>query len=273
MRTSFDQARNAIAFLEYHRLEPSAVHYGLTLLHLSGSYPTLSHDIATSIEDGNGPSEARFAELAITYASDLGFGIGIGIGSFASRLATTERDLSGLRLQLAGLKARIDAGGGIAVDAERDGLTNALNQIGARRVLERLGAQDQRYVVLMFSIDGLVAINREFGNTVGDNILNAFAAKLSKTFPEQEAIRWAGNEFIVVIPGRTVTAVRELAEEVLALLEQRKFRLRESGEAIGTVTASAAIVSDHGGDIEGVLEEARGKLMLAMRDGGNRVEA
>lgn len=270
MRTSFDQARTALAFLEHHRLEPGPAQYGLALLHLSGTVPALSREIDTAIEDGGGLGEARCAELAMIYAS--GSGLNIGIGSFANRLATTERDLAGLRVEVAGLKARLDTGRGLAVDAEHDGLTNTLNQVGARRVLDRIGEQDQRYVVLMFSIDRLVAINRDYGNTVGDNILNAFAAKLAKTFPEQEAIRWAGNEFIVVIPGKTVTAVRELAEEVLALLEQRKFRLRESGEAIGTVTASAAIVPEHVGNFEVILREARARIEAAAAAGGNRVE-
>ncbi|MGQ7414287.1 GGDEF domain-containing protein, partial [Streptococcus suis] len=100
--------------------------------------------------------------------------------------------------------------------------------------------------LLMFSIDGLVGINREFGASVGDNVLNAFANKLRKIFQDQEPIRWSGNEFVVVLPDHTVTAARGLAEEVLSLVERRKFRLLETGEWIGTVTGSASIVSDQG---------------------------
>lgn len=138
-------------------------------------------------------------------------------------------------------------------------------------MLDKLVAQDQRYVLVMFGIDGLVAINRQYGNTVGDNILNAFATKLASAFPDHEAIRWSGNEFIVAIPQQTMTAVRAQAEEALQLLERRKFKLRESGEAIGTVTGSAAMIAGHGKGVEWVIDEARAKLQGAMLAGGNRV--
>ena len=41
--------------------------------------------------------------------------------------------------------------------------------------------------------------------------------------------------------------------------------------AIGTVTASAAMVAGHGNGIEWVIDEARAKLQGAVLAGGNRV--
>jgi len=275
MRIEFDQARNALAFLQYHQLEPSAVNYQTALVHLSRSYRPLFTDVVSSI-DAAELTDAKFSELATLHAAGIADWAGDGRvredeSATAARLTAAEQSLAELREQVAALTARVEAGGHGVVDAEHDELTKALNQTGARRVLDKIAAGDQRYVLLMFGIDGLVGINREYGNSVGDNILNAFAAKLANIFTAHEAIRWAGNEFIVAIPGQTMTAVRGQAEEVLQLLERRKFRLRESGEAIGTVTASAALVSDQGHDIEWVIEEARAKLQGAMLSGGNRV--
>lgn len=280
MRTNFDQARDALAFLEYHRLEPSALNYGTALAHLSEAYRALSGDVAASIDKGE-LNDARFAELGREYAAAIAetgpepdaAEMPADGGSIAERLATTERDVAQLREQVAALLATVERGHGGMVDAEHDELTHALNQTGARRVLDKIAAQDQRYVLVMFGIDRLVAINRQYGNSVGDNILNAFANKLSNTFPEHEAIRWAGNEFIVAIPGQTRSAVLAQAEEALLLLERRKFKLRGSGEAIGKVTASAAMVADQNNDVQWVIEEARAKLQGAMLAGGNRVVA
>jgi len=270
MRIEFDHARNALAFLEYNRLEPSVANYRTALVHLSKACQPLSEDVSSSI-DGAGLTDARFAELAETHASGIAAWYrDPAESSIVARLTATERSLSELREQVAALMSRMDAGRR-PIDSEHDELTNALNQTGARRVLDRIAAQDQRYVLLMFGIDGLVAINRQYGNTVGDNILNALATKLTNIFTDHEAIRWAGNEFIIAIPGQTMTAVRAQAEEVLQLLERRKFKLRGSGEAIGTVTASVALVSDQDNGIEWVIEEARAKLQGAMLSGGNRV--
>lgn len=278
MRIDFDQARDALAFLEYNQLEPSAVNYATALAHLSEQYQSLSGDIMASIESA-GLTDSRFAELTTLHAAAIaGFGSVEGAsqsegddGSIAARLTATERSLAELREQVAALMAQAETGRGPAVDAEHDELTNALNQNGAHRVLDKIAALDQRYVLIMFGIDDLVAINRQYGNSVGDNILNAFATKLASTFPEHEAIRWSGNEFIMAITGQTIMALRAQAEEVLLLLERRRFKLRGSGEAIGKVTASAAMVSDHHNSIEWVINEARAKLQGATLGGGNRV--
>ncbi|PZO78210.1 MAG: hypothetical protein DI632_06940 [Sphingomonas hengshuiensis] len=264
MPIRFDQAHAALAFLERHRLEPSPALYDLALVHLSGADPALSQAIEQAVAEDGGLGAQRAAELHATLRGRPG---PADPDALALRIAATERDIATLRDQMAALRALLPGS-----DAEHDNLTNALNQTGAQRILDQIGQQDRRFVVLVFGIDRLVNINREFGHSVGDNILNAFAAKLQKIFPEQEAIRWGGNEFIVVIPGQTITAVRVAAEEVLQLLAERNFRLRGSGASIGQVTASAAVVPDHVGKFEEILREARAKIEAAVAAGGNRVE-
>jgi len=188
-----------------------------------------------------------------------------------ARLTAAEQELADLKGQFEALRVAMRADVPALVDREHDRLTSALSPIGARRVLDQVGKHDRRYVILMFGIDGLVGINREFGTSVGDNVLNAIATKLRTIFPEQEAIRWSGNEFIVVVPDRTITAVRALAEEVLSLIETRRFKLLETGEWIGTVTASAAIVLAQGEELNALLDTARVKLEGAIAAGGNQV--
>lgn len=270
METTFEQARAALDFLERHRLEPSVEFYELALVYLLASDPLLAEHVDLAIEEDGALTTTRAAGIAAALR-DRRLGSG-DAAVLATRVAATERELTALRDQIAALRALVLSQIGPGDDAEHDRLTRTLNQTGAQRILEQIGQQDRRYVVLMFSIDRLVAINREFGHSVGDNVLNAFAVKLKRIFPEQEAIRWGGNEFIVAIPGQTTTAVRELAEEVLGLLEQRNFRLRDTGASIGKVTASAAVVSDHVGDIDAILREARVKIEAATAAGGNRVE-
>lgn len=270
MATTFEQARAALDFLEQHRLEPRVEFYELALVYLYQSDPLLAEDVDRAIERDGALTMARAADIAATLRDRRS--VPGDATALATRVANTERELTALRDQIAALRALVLSQIGAGDDAEHDRLTHALSPVGARRILEQIGQRDRRHVVLMFSIDRLVAINREFGHSVGDNVLNAFAAKLKRTFPDQEAIRWGGNEFIVAIPGQTATAVRELAEEVLGLLEQRNFRLRDTGASIGKVTASAAVVSDHVGDIDAILREGRAKIEAAVAAGGNRVE-
>lgn len=315
MQMQYDRAKDALAFLNHHQLEPSATHYHLALTFLSGADPVLSRHIRSLIDDGlrltaddaarligqmtgqgGDFTPARTQQALAGHAerlqslADEASGVTQALGDdvrhvvrhasdtmpdgdgVVARLAKAERELAELKEQFAALRVAVQADTPAIPDQEHDGLTNALTQMGARRMLDQLGISNRRFVVLIFSIDGLVGINRDFGNSVGDNVLNAFASKLKTIFSDQEPIRWAGNEFVVVVPDRTVTAVRTLAEEVLTLIETRKFRLRGSGEWIGTITASAAIVPDQNESMDKILNRGREKLDNAIRQGGNRIE-
>ena len=307
MQVMFERARDALAFLEHQRLEPTVPHYGLALIHLTGGNAALSREIAGLIGDGFRLTAtdaarmiARYVPLPVPtgiadHAERLGSladearavtrTAGANVGDLVreaqgalpsgdetvQRLAAAENELAMLRQQFEMLKKAMVADVRRAIDPEHDPLTSALKPAFAGHVLDQIDKHDRRHVIVMHSIDGLVEINREFGTSVGDNVLNGFAAKIQKQFPEQEVIRWAGNEFIVVVPDRTITAVRSQAEDVLSLLESRKFKLAETGEWIGTVTASGAVVMDQGDDFPAMLGRARETLAGAVAAGGNRV--
>lgn len=307
MQTLFARAREALAFLEHQRLDPNPAHYALALIHVGGGNATLSREIAGITGDGFRLTEADVARLVARHvpqpmasgmvahaerlesladeARDVTRTAGAEVGAMVrraedalaggdatvERLAAAESELAMLRQQFETLKQAMVADVRRAIDPEHDPLTSALRPAFARHVLDEIEKHDRRYVMVLLSIDGLVEINREFGTSVGDNVLNGFAAKIQKQFPEQEVIRWAGNEFVVVVPDRTITAVRSQAEDVLALLETRKFKLAETGEWIGTVTASGAVVIDQADDFNAMLGRARETLATAAAAGGNRV--
>ena len=189
-----------------------------------------------------------------------------------ARLADAERDLAELRDDFVTLRNAIGVPGAARADVGHDELTQALNQMGARRVLDPLARQGRTYVLMMFVIDDLIGINNRFGRPVGDNVLNAFAATLREGFPGVELIRWTGNEFVVVAADLALMAARALAEDALAALRERRLKLRGTGEWIGTVTASAGIVVGHGEAPEALLAQARMHALSAAALGGNQIK-
>lgn len=52
MTATFEQARNSLAFLEQHQLEPSAVNYDLALRYITGTAPDLTREINLQTDGG-----------------------------------------------------------------------------------------------------------------------------------------------------------------------------------------------------------------------------
>jgi diguanylate cyclase len=191
---------------------------------------------------------------------------------FLSRLADAERELAELRSNVAKLQERIDNKADGGWDEGRDTLTQALNRDGAHDLLRKLTSDGRSYIIIMFALDNLADLNAKHDRSVGDNILSALASTLRDFFQEQELIRWAGNQFIVVLRETPLMHARVMAEEALLAMSQRRLKLRGTGEWIGVVTASAGIVVGHREITTDVLELARANLVSASEAGGNRVK-
>ncbi|WP_082462607.1 GGDEF domain-containing protein [Sphingobium sp. Leaf26] len=245
-----------------------------------------AHDTGKAIDDRE-RAVARHTEELGTLTSDahdlteaLGRDVGvivnqpdhslINTNNLVMRLSAAERELAELRDEFVTLRNAINVPVQPRSDSGQDELTNALNQTGAWRVLEPLLREGHIYVLIMFIIDDLVSINARFGREVGDNVLNAFAATLRQEFPEEDLIRWNGNEFLIVVTDASSMAARIRADEALAAFAARRLRLRGTGEWIGAVTASAGIVTSRGEEPEVILEIARSSALAAADQGGNR---
>lgn len=195
-----------------------------------------------------------------------------GTSDFVARLSDAERELAELRSNVEKLQAHIAGREEVQEDIGRDALTQALNQTGAQSLLEAFTRDARDYVLIMFSVDDLTELNEHFGRSVGDNILDAFAATLRQFFQEQELIRWSGNKFVTVMRGTALMAARLIAEEALVAMADRRLKLRGSGEWIGVVTASAGIVVSQNETITEVLERARANVLAAAALGGNKLK-
>ncbi|UAK24704.1 GGDEF domain-containing protein [Sphingomonas nostoxanthinifaciens] len=299
-------------FLERHQLDPSPANYNFAIYYVTMPASALAREVDAMAYDGIRLSSAvvlglierhalpdtgafadhrertmeRQAEELGTLTSearDLTEALGRDVGSMAlqtdawpgasdlaARLSEAERELAELRDEFQRLRDEIASSAERPAGEDHDAATQA--QDDALRDLEPRVENSRTFVMLMFSIDGLLVINRRFGRSVGDNVLSAFEATLRDIFPKSEPVRYAGNEFIIATPDLAATGARLHAEEALAALEARRLKLRGTGEWIGTVTASAGIAVGQGEPLKAVLGRARASMADAAAQGGNRVE-
>ncbi len=79
-----------------------------------------------------------------------------------------------------------------------------------------------------------------------------------------------GEEFVVILEGLAVPAAEAVIQKALDALAARTFRVRESDEALGTITFSAGVVP-FGADGSSALKHADELLYAAKAQGRNMV--
>lgn len=100
--------------------------------------------------------------------------------------------------------------------AKTDPLTGLANRRGVEEALTRETDRARRYgsplSVLMIDVDQLKEINDRFGHAAGDAVLQNIAAVLVETVRSVDVPgRWAGDEFLVVLPDTGAAAAERLA--------------------------------------------------------------
>lgn len=197
---------------------------------------------------GSGPRSARRAtlpEASLAAAARV----------LVERLDNTQRELT---LTLALLSAETEV-------ATRDPLTGLLNREGLERWLggtETDGLPMPSMGVILLDLDGFKEINDTRGHPAGDRLLQGVAgALLASTRPGDIAVRWGGDEFVVLSPMAT--------DDELATIARRLLEAIAAVEVDGaSVRASAGVQTCSERPLP--LERADAALYIAKAAGGGR---
>jgi diguanylate cyclase (GGDEF)-like protein len=162
----------------------------------------------------------------------------------------------------------------LAFLATHDPLTGLPNRTLILDRVEQMlarGIRSQTPVAALFiDLDNFKTINDTLGHAVGDELLQAVAARLEGAVRQADGLgRLGGDEFVVIAEELSLAAGPELvAERLLAALEP-PFKLGPKGETRLTVTASIGIASGGHMTAEELLREADIAMYSAKWDGRN----
>jgi diguanylate cyclase (GGDEF)-like protein len=159
--------------------------------------------------------------------------------------------------------------------AEADPLTGACNRRAGdallNSTLRTAIAAQQPYALLFVDLDHFKQVNDLHGHAAGDECLRAAAQAIRSSLGAGDVlVRYGGEEFLVIAPGRAPEASRELGET----LRQAVLRLRvPNGAEPLRFTVSIGIAGRLPGetDPQDILERADKALYEAKRSGRNQV--
>lgn len=122
-----------------------------------------------------------------------------------------------------------------------DGLTRLWNRVGGEKLLTREWESAKRngapLSVAMLDIDYFKQINDTYGHDIGDEVLKHVSQTLlSSLRPYDVAVRWGGEEFLIILPG---CGERELYQVLDRVIE--KFHCSPCPSEVGPIAVAVSI--------------------------------
>jgi diguanylate cyclase (GGDEF)-like protein/putative nucleotidyltransferase with HDIG domain len=166
------------------------------------------------------------------------------------------------------------------VVSEEDDLTGVLVRRAFTNVTTAVLAERRRtgatVSLLVIDVDQFKSVNDKYGHLAGDDALRIVAGVLREHLrPGQYAGRYAGDEFVALLPGLDAEAARAVAEKVRVTTGAMEIPLREpvAGSQTMHVTLSIGVATapEHGESFETLFTAADRALFDAKRDGRDKV--
>lgn len=148
-----------------------------------------------------------------------------------------------------------------------------------RRAFEEMGQREVQVAsrdaspltLLMMDLDHFKQLNDTWGHALGDRALRAFGGVLLTVTGSSDAVaRLGGEEFAILLPGRSARSAMALAERLRATVEG--LRLSEGEELVHfTVSVGLSSLRPGEGSLDAMFHRADHALYQAKREGRNRV--
>src|ERR1700730_2000995 len=190
----------------------------------------------------------------------------------AARVTSIHRELSRQSAELEGLNHQLFE------QSRADPLTKLGNRLRLREDLEAVRARIQRYghtyCAVMCDVDGFKAYNDSNGHLAGDDVLCAVARTLISTSRGgDQAYRYGGEEFLVLLPEQSVDSGLAVAERYREAVEKLAIpHVTSPVNRVVTISAGVASLSQlETKSVEAWLNEADAALYRAKQSGRNCV--
>lgn len=159
-----------------------------------------------------------------------------------------------------------------------DGLTSCYNRLFFNermpREMQRATRYERALSVLFCDIDFFKSVNDQYGHSVGDAVLIAFAQTLKRELRAEIdwLVRYGGEEFLVILPETDLHAALEVAERMRLAVQNELSVLLLDGKQL-RITASFGVAQKQEKDsVESLVQRADQWLYFSKTNGRNQVQ-
>jgi two-component system, cell cycle response regulator len=160
--------------------------------------------------------------------------------------------------------------------AATDSLTGLLSrreffELGDK-ILHQVRTRRAPVSLLMVDLDYFKSVNDQYGHTVGDQVLAVIATRLKNTLRQDDlAGRYGGDEFVILMPDIGLAACQKIAERCQKGVTDQAVQI-ESLQLWMKISVGLAVVEGaHSVQLEDLIQQADQALLLAKKQGRNRI--
>lgn len=158
--------------------------------------------------------------------------------------------------------------------SETDSLTGLLNSRSLTRIVEHLINQakvsSSSISLLFIDLDDFKSINDRFGHPMGDKFLRFFAQVLQASVRDEDiAIRYAGDEFVVILPNADLPKAKVVAGRLME--DVRNKRMGDIPTLCTTISVGLAVYPQHANTAEDLIKHADDALYVVKRNGKDQL--
>jgi len=181
--------------------------------------------------------------------------------NLSQELSSTQQEINQLKEKLASSRE----------EALVDSLTGLLNRRGCDEKLKHFSLEDT-HSSLAIDIDHFKSINDQFGHFIGDKVIQRIAKTIKSHINEEDlAVRFGGEEFIVVMNKKRIAQAQQVAENIRIAIESMKLKHRETDAFLPPISVSIGISeSTRSQNWKSIFDQADQALYQAKTSGRNR---
>jgi len=160
-------------------------------------------------------------------------------------------------------------------------LTDSLTGLHNRRYLsshldslmQRMGDNEKPVSLLMIDVDHFKKVNDTYGHGAGDEVLREVGQRILRNIRGFDlAVRFGGEEFVVVMPDTPIAVALGVAERLCEKMADESVGISDSQDRVAvTLSIGVAESRDRGDTGEPLLKRADEALYAAKKSGRNRV--
>ncbi|MEL6940557.1 MAG: diguanylate cyclase [Cyanobacteria bacterium J06598_1] len=165
--------------------------------------------------------------------------------------------------------------GQLREQAVRDGLTKLFNRRYFEEALLAEYSKAKRsgtpLALILIDVDNFKRVNDTYGHQAGDCALQVFAEVIRHHVRESDiACRYGGEEFIVAMPGMTMTEAYQRAESLRRAFQKTVIQYKEQ-TIQATISCGVGALPEWGGSQDGLISLVDKALYRAKKGGRDRV--